>query len=216
MNSAKRCGKRVRGLSLLLAVTLFLAALTGCGSDGPEESAAASDASASREAPAAAAPTETREAPRPQPRTEAQTEPRPEETQEEPLMKLAIDGTELEVLWEDNESVAALRSLAAEAPLTIEMSPYGGFEQVGPIGQSLPRNDAQTVTEPGDLVLYAGNQIVVFYGSNSWAYTRLGRIRGLDQAELSALLGNGADSGKKLFSEKRQVSVGTLSARKSP
>ena len=107
-------------------------------------------------------------------------------------MKLTIDGTELDVLWADNESAAALRDLAADAPLTIQMSPYGGFEQVGPIGQRLPQNDAQTVTEPGDIVLYSGNQIVVFYGSNSWAYTRLGKIRGMDQAALTQLLGHGA------------------------
>lgn len=107
-------------------------------------------------------------------------------------MKLTIDGTELDVLWEDNESAAALRDLAADAPLTIQLSPYGGFEQVGPIGQRLPRNDAQTVTEPGDIVLYSGNQIVVFYGSNRWAYTRLGKIRGMDQAALTQLLGHGA------------------------
>ncbi len=107
-------------------------------------------------------------------------------------MKLTIDGTALDVLWENNESVRSLMDLAAAAPLTIQMSPYGGFEQVGPIGQSLPRNDKQTTTEPGDLVLYSGNQIVVFYGSNSWAYTRLGKIQGLDQKALTGLLGNGA------------------------
>lgn len=111
---------------------------------------------------------------------------------EEPSMKLTINDKEIDVLWEDNESVSALKELVKDAPLTIQMSPYGGFEQVGPIGQSLPRNDVQTVTEPGDIVLYSGDQIVVFYGSNSWAYTRLGKIRGMDQADLAALLGNGA------------------------
>ena len=66
---------------------------------------------------------------------------------------------------------------------------YGGFEQVGPIGQSLPRNDVQTVTNSGDIVLYSGNQIVVFYGSNSWAYTRLGHISGKSAQEMAELLG---------------------------
>ena len=69
---------------------------------------------------------------------------------------------------------------------------YGGFEQVGSLGTSLPRNDVQTTTQAGDLVLYSGNQIVVFYGSNSWAYTRLGRIEGLSSSEIAELLGNGA------------------------
>ena len=103
---------------------------------------------------------------------------------EETAMILRIDGTEVPVTWEENESVQALFALA---PLTIEMSMYGGFEQVGPIGSSLPRNDRQTSTAPGDLVLYSGNQLVVFYGTNSWAYTRLGHVD-LTKEELTALL----------------------------
>ena len=67
---------------------------------------------------------------------------------------------------------------------------YGGFEQVGPLGRTLPRNDVQITTEPGDLVLYAGNQLVVFYGSNTWAYTQLGHITDKTQAELTDLLGS--------------------------
>ena len=92
----------------------------------------------------------------------------------------------------NNQSVEALKELVKAGPLMITMSPYGGFEQVGPIGQSLPRNDVQTVTGPGDIVLYSGNQVVVFYGTNSWAYTRLGHITDKNQSELTQLLsGNG-------------------------
>ena len=68
---------------------------------------------------------------------------------------------------------------------------YGGFEQVGPIGQSLPRDDSQTTTQTGDIVLYSGNQIVVFYGSNSWSYTRLGHISDKTAEEMTQLLSNG-------------------------
>ena len=71
-----------------------------------------------------------------------------------------------------------------------ESSMYGGFEQVGSIGQSIPRNDTQTAAKAGDIVLYSGNQIVVFYGSNSWAYTRLGRITDKTEQELTEMLGN--------------------------
>ena len=60
---------------------------------------------------------------------------------------------------------------------------------VGSIGTSLPRNDIQTTTEAGDIVLYSGDQIVVFYGSNSWAYTRLGRITDKNEDELAKMLG---------------------------
>lgn len=105
-------------------------------------------------------------------------------------MLLRIGDTLVAVEWEDNASVQALRDLCSDAPLAIQMSMYGGFEQVGPIGTSLPRNDQQTTTGAGDVVLYSGNQIVVFYGSNSWAYTRLGHITDQDAAGMVELLGN--------------------------
>lgn len=105
----------------------------------------------------------------------------------EDAMKLMIGDTEVPVIWEENASVEELASLL---PLRIPMSMYGGFEQVGPIGQSIISDDEQTVTEAGDIVLYSGDQIVIFYGSNSWAYTRLGHVD-LDQEEMEELLGNG-------------------------
>ena len=104
---------------------------------------------------------------------------------------LTVAGRPLTVEWQDNASVDALRELLRTGPLTISLSMYGGFEQVGSLGANLPRNDVQTTTEPGDIVLYSGNQIVLFYGSNSWAYTRLGKIIGLNRSELEDLLGNG-------------------------
>ena len=105
-------------------------------------------------------------------------------------MQMMIGDTPVTVAWEDNASVEALKALAEEG-LTIEMSMYGGFEQVGAIGQSLPRDDQQTTTASGDIVLYSGNQLVVFYGSNSWAYTRLGHITDQTPDQMKALLGNG-------------------------
>ena len=102
---------------------------------------------------------------------------------------MKIDGTEVSVAWENNESVDAIRELAASGGLEINMSMYGGFEQVGSIGQSIPSSDEQTTTEAGDIVLYSGNQVVVFYGSNSWAYTKLGRITGKTEQELAEMLG---------------------------
>ena len=106
-------------------------------------------------------------------------------------MRMLIDGKEVSVEWEDNESVDALRKLAASGGLEVNMSMYGGFEQVGSIGHSIPRNDKQTTTSAGDIVLYSGNQVVVFYGSNSWAYTRLGRITDKTSDELAGMLDSG-------------------------
>ena len=121
-----------------------------------------------------------------------ESEPESQMTDEEKTdMKLKIGDTEVPVIWEENESVDALKALAAEGPLTIHMSMYGGFEQVGPIGQDIVSNDQQTTTQAGDIVLYSGDQIVIFYGSNSWAYTRLGHITDQDAAGMTALLGNG-------------------------
>lgn len=102
-------------------------------------------------------------------------------------MRLSIGGTDVPVTWEDNASVKALQALC---PVTIQMSMYGGFEQVGSIGRSIVRDDRQTDTSYGDIVLYSGNQIVIFYGSNSWSYTRLGHVN-LSQQKLRDLLGNG-------------------------
>lgn len=115
-------------------------------------------------------------------------EPSDEETQKaEDAMRLLIGETEVPVTWENNASAEELKELS---PVTIQMSMYGGFEQVGPIGQSIVRNDVQTETSYGDIVLYSGNQIVIFYGSNSWAYTRLGHVD-LSQQEMREMLGSG-------------------------
>lgn len=103
-------------------------------------------------------------------------------------MVLEINGTEVPVIWEDNDSVKQLAGIA-DAGLTIEMSMYGGFEQVGPVGQSISAEDEQITTSPGDIVLYSGDQIVIFYGSNTWSYTKLGVID-LTEQEIVSLLSN--------------------------
>ena len=103
-------------------------------------------------------------------------------------MVMKIDGQTVEVTWEDNAAVEKLKELASDG-LTIEMSMYGGFEQVGPIGQKLPASDRQITTQAGDVILYAGDKLVVFYGSNSWAYTKLGKID-KSAREMKDLLGD--------------------------
>ena len=122
-------------------------------------------------------------------------EPATEETGTEEvkakMLRMMIGNTAVAVDWENNESVEALKALCENEPLVIQMSMYGGFEQVGPIGSRLPSNDAQTTTSAGDIVLYSSNQIVVFYGSNSWAYTKLGHITDQDASGMAGLLSNG-------------------------
>ena len=103
-------------------------------------------------------------------------------------LTLKIDGIEVDVIWADNDSVKALKNLAKDG-LTINMSKYGGFEQVGSIGSTLPSSDTRITTSPGDIVLYSSNQIVIFYDSNTWSYTKLGHIN-LSKSELTDLLGD--------------------------
>ena len=171
--------------ALPLCLTLLL--LCGCGAE-KQSLPAQPETAGTQAAEETPQPSETVE-----PKEEAEPAPAEitAESEEHEEMQMKIGDTVVAVEWEQNESVKALRALAEDQPLTVEMSMYGGFEQVGPLGQSLPRNDVQTTTSAGDIVLYSGNQIVVFYGSNSWAYTRLGRISGKTAEELTALLGNG-------------------------
>lgn len=80
---------------------------------------------------------------------------------------------------EQNEAVDALLDMMNEGPVTIDMQDYAGFEKVGALPASLPTQDQRITTQPGDIVLYQGNQIVMFYGTHSWSYTRLGHIDNL-------------------------------------
>ena len=111
---------------------------------------------------------------------------------EDKTMVLLINDTEIEVLWEDNESVKELEKMAEDKDISITMSGYGGFEQVGSIGTSITRNDVQMTTSSGDIVLYSGSNIVIFYGSNSWSYTKLGKVINKTDEELKELL-SGSD-----------------------
>ena len=111
---------------------------------------------------------------------------------EDKTMVLLINDTEIEVLWEDNESVKELEKMAEDKDISIAMSGYGGFEQVGSIGTSITRNDVQMTTSSGDIVLYSGSNIVIFYGSNSWSYTKLGKVINKTDEELKELL-SGSD-----------------------
>lgn len=112
--------------------------------------------------------------------TQNETEQQPESTpQEEPMnepvtkLKIEVGGHSFTATLEQNDATAALVDML---PLTIAMSDYSGFEKVGSLGASLPTSNAQTTTQTGDVVLYNGNQIVIFYGSNSWSYTRLAHV----------------------------------------
>ena len=131
--------------------------------------------------------------------TENSSEPTVEQTEqqkEEEAMTQAqfyitAKGTTFTASFADNGSADAFRELLSKGDLTIIMSDYGGFEKVGSIGVSLPRKDTQISTTTGDVMLYQGNQIVIFYGANSWSYSRFGKIEGADSEALPSAFGNG-------------------------
>lgn len=112
-----------------------------------------------------------------------------EESQEGAALKITVGDNELLATFEDNSSAREFQELLAQGPLTIDMEDYGGFEKVGPLGTTLTRNDQQITTEPGDVILYQGSQITIYYGVNSWNFTRLARID--DPAGLKEKLGDG-------------------------
>lgn len=109
---------------------------------------------------------------------------------EEENMKLYFNDTEIPVIWEDNQTVQELKKEAVKGDIIVQMSMYSDNEQVGSLGKNYIRDDEQTTTHNGDIVLYNGDKIVVFYGSNSWAYTRLGKMD-IPESGVTELLSNG-------------------------
>ena len=150
---------------LLLAVL----GLSACGEAG--------------EAPAVPSPTPipSPTAPSPQPTGEAQ---------EGDTLLITVGDYELTATFADNPSAEEFKALLAQGPVTVEMEDYGGFEKVGSLGTTLSRSDTQITTQPGDVILYQGNQITIYYGTNTWSFTRLAKID--DPTGLKEKLGEGS------------------------
>lgn len=106
-------------------------------------------------------------------------------------MKITVGDTSFTTVLEDNSSAHALEELLREGSLTINMEDYAHMEKVGEIGKSLPRNDKHTVTEAGDIILYQGNSLVIYYDTNTWNFTRVGKIEGVTKKDLLNALGDG-------------------------
>ncbi len=123
--------------------------------------------------------------------TELPEQQKEEEPMNQAQFYITAKSTTFTANFADNSSADAFRDLLREGDLTINMSDYGNFEKVGSIGKSLPRKDTQISTTTGDVVLYQGNQIVIFYGTNSWSYSRLGKIEDANAEALLSAFGNG-------------------------
>ena len=114
--------------------------------------------------------------------------------EDESMNKITIEvnGHNLTATLEENSSSEALLKLLGEGSITIEMQDYGNFEKVGNLGASLPRNDERITTQPGDLILYQGDQITIYYDVNTWNFTKLGKIDNVTQNKLEQILGTGS------------------------
>lgn len=115
-------------------------------------------------------------------------------------MYITIDGHEQSVTLTNNSATKALVEKLQQAPVDVTLNSSGGFEIWGALGFSLPTSDQQTNAQPGDVVLYNGSNICMFYGSNSWSYTRLGKIDGLSESELRTFLKAGESNIKVTLS----------------
>ena len=104
---------------------------------------------------------------------------------------IKINNSVLSIELEDNSATKELKEKLKKGDIVINAREYGGFEKVGDLGFSLPREDTNITTSAGDIVLYQGNQISLFYNSNSWSYTKLGKIQNVSSSELKDILGNG-------------------------
>lgn len=152
-------------IGLLVSAALLLT-FFGCGSGAPaigSESPKEEDAAATPDKPQSDQPLNQSE----------------EDPMEQTVFYVSVGGTTFAADFADTTGAQGLQALLADGPVSISMRDYGSFEKVGALGKDLPTNDSSITTQSGDIVLYQGNQIVLFYGSNSWSYTRLGKVRDL-------------------------------------
>lgn len=115
----------------------------------------------------------------PSPTSTISPEPKEDTTVDTHTFYLTVEGVTFPATFADNQGAEALADLLTDGPLTLSLEDYGGFEKVGSLGQSLPTSNTHMSTQSGDIMLYQGNQIVLFYGSNFWSYTRLGQVTDL-------------------------------------
>lgn len=179
-----------KAIPLTLAVLMSLSVLlTGCGSSEQAESTSESSSAAQMEDTSSSEAESSSEPEASEPESGDVENGQVEEENSEMQMNVQVGGSTFTATLEENAAADALVDMMEQGPVTIQMSDYSGFEKVGPLGTSLPASSQQTTTQAGDIVLYQGNQIVMFYGSNSWSYTRLGHIN--DLTGWKEALGNG-------------------------
>ncbi len=115
----------------------------------------------------------------------------PSDLMEANVINVEIGDRVLTATLVENSSTDALKEALSESPITVTMRDYGNMEKVGPLGMDLPRNDEQITAEAGDIILFQGNALVIYYAPNSWNFTRLGKINDVTPEALRDILGDG-------------------------
>ena len=144
----------------------------------------------------------------------ASEEVKAQRTSSDMKINITIEGKTMPINLVDNEATRTLVAALQESPITYEADDYGGFEKVGGLGRSLPTSNQQITTEAGNVILYSGNQIVLFYGSNSWSYTRLGRIEYQSLDELKSFLKAGQGRISVTLSIAKTTGIKTITAKR--
>ena len=106
-------------------------------------------------------------------------------------LKIHVNDTTFTATLEENSSAKAFAEFLAQGDMTLDMRDYGSFEKVADLPRSFPRNDTQIDTDAGDIILYQGNSITIYYDKNSWNFTRLARIDNVNKKRLQQILGKG-------------------------
>lgn len=193
---------KMKKLILLFLCAIALITVSACGGQSSAPTSASEGATAQTEAETKtdaaksaetlAAPTAAASAPATQ-RVEPQTEAAadlPTEDDTEPLLVIETGGRVFYADFEDNSSAEALKERLGDGSITLDMRDYGGFEKVGDLPFSLVTNDEEITTSAGDVILYQGSQLTIYYDVNTWSFTRIAKIRGADSS-LRELLGEG-------------------------
>ena len=97
---------------------------------------------------------------------------------------LSIGGVTKSATLVSNSSTEALVAQLQKGDITYEAHDYGDFEKVGALGYTFPQNNEQINTEPGDLILYQGSNLCIYYDTNSWNFTRIGKLDNMTQADI--------------------------------
>ena len=171
-----RTTKQYPASVLILILVLMLLLLAGCGPSNNADAAPADPVPGNNSTP---------------PENTAGPPDNEAEPAGDTMIYAHVNGAILQIRPENNSSAEAFIELLKNGDVTVEMHDYGNFEKVGPLGTELPRNDAEITTSPGDVILYQGDQITIYYDVNSWNFTRLGKVQDVSQEDLKSILGSG-------------------------